>query len=269
MTDGIAPEDTGQVEPQESQEPESGQESEGTGYNPAWDEAWADVPEPIRESQKQVFEKWDRNVQHLQAKFAPYKQFEEQGVTADALQQAYSIQQALVSDPRGFWDRMAETWGFASGAEAQQAYADANEDEDDPTASIQREIAELREWRESQENMTRQQMAQYQQQQEQLQWQARINDELGSLKQKFRDVDENAVIERALLNATQGRNPSLENAYFEVRDYEDRIAQRAQRKAPRVMGAGGGSSPAPQQKALTADEQAQASRDLAKRLAGG
>src|SRR6478736_90603 len=62
--------------------------------NPNWDEAWTDVPEPIRQQQRTVFEKWDAGYNELQARHAPYAEYERRGYNPEFISQALAIQQA-------------------------------------------------------------------------------------------------------------------------------------------------------------------------------
>ena len=253
------------VLPEEGQEEAEG--AEPTGYNPSWDEAWADVPEPIREAQKPVFEKWDTGYKHLEAKHRPYQAFEEQGISADVIQTALNMQAVLLEDPRGFWERVGEHMGFTA-AQSKQFAQDQMDGEEEPEDRVERELRELKEWRDQQEASTRRQQEETQRQQQEAYYVQSVNTEIAGLRQRFGQFDEERVIERALANAIRGGNPSVENAFFEVRQQAQQ--QQPARKAPAVLGGGGGSAPAPAAaKPMTADEQREAARALATRLAGG
>lgn len=263
--DGIEPDDDLDPDLDGDFDDEGGEPS---GYNPSWDEAWADVPEPIREAQKPVFEKWDTGYKHLEAKFRPYQQFEEQGISPDVIQTALNMQAALLENPREFWERVGEHMGFTA-AQSRKFAQDQMDEQDDltPEEQLAREVEELRQWREQQEQRFVMQQEQQRRAQEEQFYVQSVQSELSDLRGRFGDFDEERVIERALANAIRGGNPSVENAFFEVRQAAQR--QAPTRRAPQVLGGGGGSAPAPQSaKPMTPDEQREAARALAARLAG-
>lgn len=244
---------------------------EAPGINPNWEEAWTDVPAPIRERQRAVFEKWDRNVHEIEARFAPYKAFEQAGIPVDSLNQAMAIQQQIIDNPRDFYDRMAQAWGFTA-----QQVQDAFEASDpnnalDPNDPVAQRLA-LMEQREAQREayLTQQQQAAQQAAFQQAETQ-KINNELAALKQRVGDFDETAVMEWALKNAATNRNPSIEVAYYELKRYEDSVLTRAQRQAPRVLGGGAPAvnvPPAPE-KMMSDEDRLAAAMAMAKAMAEG
>ena len=241
---------------------------EAPGINPNWEEAWTDVPAPIRERQRAVFEKWDRNHHEIEARFAPYKTFEQAGIPVESLSQAMAIQQQIIDNPRAFYDRMAEAWGFTQQQvdDAVNAMADAELDPSDPVAQ---RIAVIEAREAQREALLLQQQQQAQQQAFQQAETQKINNELATLKQKVGDFDETAVMEWALKNAATNRNPSIEVAYYELKRYEDSILTRAQRQAPRVLGGGApavNAIPQPE-KMMTDEERLAAAMAMAKQMA--
>lgn len=246
-------------------------EAPGPKVNPIWEEAWGeDVPDEIKARQAQVFDKWDRNVKAVEARYAPYRQFEEQGIDPGYLAQAISIQQALLENPRGFYDQMAAQWGFeqaqAQAAAAQQQANDPYEsDEDRRLAEIQARLDAF----EGQWTAQQQAAAEAQQRQAQTQY---VESQLTDLSSKVGDYDREAVVERAILNATTGRNPSIEVAYYELKAQEDAILARHQRTAPKVLGGGAPAAakpPAAPRGPLTNDELLAKAMATAKEIADG
>lgn len=246
--------------------------------NGAWDEAWVDVPEPIKQQQRAVFEKWDRNVNKVQAEFAPYKDFAEAGVDGDTLKQAWALFQSLADDPRGMWDEIGKQWGFTRGETAQiaAAAAEAGIDADDLADPTLKEIRELRALITQQEERQQNFSAQQQQEQQAQATQAAIDAEFTTLQTKYgkmSDEELEEVAERAILNASKGINASIEKAYLEVQDYHDALAKRLNltKAAPKVLGGGSGSAAAPQPRAdgkpKTNDELLQEALAMAKSMA--
>lgn len=254
---------------QQQQQQEAPAESK---VNPSWEEAWTDVPDPIKAQQRAVFEKWDRNQRETEARFAPYKGFEQAGVAPEYIQQALALQEQLVDDPRGFWDQMGQAWGF-SGAELQRAFeASQGDDELDPDDPRDARLIRLEQAEQDRQQQQYEQQQTWQQRREVEQAEHAVVADLASLKAKIGDYDEEAVIERALTNATLGRNPSVEVAYYELKKQEDVILARVQRTAPRVLGGGapavGQGRPEPT-KMMTNDERLAAAMAMAKQLAEG
>lgn len=257
--------------PPEGQQPEGEQPK---GYNPVWDEAWGeDTPEPIRERQKAIFEKWDRNHRETEARYKPYAVFEQAGIAPDALEQALNIQQQIVNDPRGFWDSMGEMWGF-SGEELQQAFEQQSGAAVDPDDPMAQRIAAM----EARERQREQQIFEQQNAQQRANTVAyeeqKVAQDLASLVAMDPQVDQDAVVEWALKNATLGKNPSVEVAYYELKKYEDNILARSQRTAPTVLGRGGASTfqqptNTDPNKIPTDDERLAMAMAMAKQLAEG
>lgn len=243
------------------------QEQQAAGH-PAWDEAWKDVPDVIREQQRPFFEKMDRQYRELDARYTPYKDFEQSGVAPERIQSAIQLQQALVEDPRGFWEKMAESWGFTPGQ--QQALADEIGDLD-PNDPIAQRLARIEAQQQARDEATFAQQSVAQQQWVIQQETAKVDNGLKALESKVGKLSEDDrvdVIEWALKNASTGRNPDVAVAYYELQAYKDRILANTQRVAPRVLGGGGGAAAHLQEnkKPMTDDERLQAALNLGKTL---
>lgn len=238
--------------------------------NPNWEEAWKDVPEPIRELQRPYFEKWDANYNALQARHTPYAQYESRGYNPEYIQQAIEIQQALSNDAEGFIQQVAEHFGISLG-EAEAAL-DAAQEQEFLTPEAQRIAALEARQAEIDSNFRMRQEAEqnYQLQQQQV---GRITSELTNLAAKYGPFDERRVVERATINASQGGNPSLEVALNEVRAYEAEVLQRAARTAPKVLGSAGGTgafqTPPEPKKVLSNDELLAKALSLGQQLTQG
>lgn len=234
----------------QGQQPEPNEQTDNsTRVNPSWEEAWADVPDPIREAQRPLFERWDRDYQELQARHRPFAEYEQAGVSPTQLEEALQIQAALFEDPRGFYERIGQAWGFSEQkADLQQQAASGQAidptEYDDPAVrqmaeQLQRQQQFIDQFQQSQQQ-TQQQYQQQQAEQRNVAW---TQNQMDNLERQFgaiEDQDKIRVVERAILNANLGRNPSVEVAYHELKREEDAILQRAQRSAPRVLGQGGG-----------------------------
>lgn len=239
--------------------------------NPNWDEAWADVPEPIREAQRATFQKWDANYNALQARYRPYEEYERRGYNPEYISTAIDIQQALIEDPQGFVERVAEQFGLTLG-QAQQAIADAQEEQTFLTPEEQR-IRQLEQQQqqildnfnqrqEAEENLRRQQ-----------QYVEQINGALQNLHTKYGAFDEDRVVQWAAANAQRGANPDLEVALNEILAWEADVIQRHSRTAPNLLGSSTAIAPpaqAPEPKRIpTPDELLQRALGMGPQLLGG
>jgi hypothetical protein len=243
---GSAPDQV--VTPDATQAPDE-QQTNATRINPSWEEAWKDVPEPIREQQRRVFEKWDNDFQELQARHRPFQEYEQAGITPTQLEQALQVQAALFEDPRAFYDRVGEAWGFKEQKADLQATAasgqtiDPSEYDDPAVRQMAETLAQQQAFIDQfqQQQLTQQQQyEQQQQEQRNIQWTANQMANLESQYGAIPDEDKMRVVERAILNANLGRNASVEVAFHELKREEADIIARAQRSAPRVLGGGAG-----------------------------
>lgn len=260
-----------------------GEESTATGAegeetsaptNPSWrDEAWKDVPEPIKEQQKSVFEKWDRNYGQLNERFKPYEAFEKSGVNADQLQQALELQQLMITNPETVFDFLAQEHGFTTQQQAQAAHTAGVESSDlDPNDPVTKRLAaiEAKEAAYDRERQAQQQtFSQQQQVQQNIQ---RINDEFTTLETrvgKLSDFDKNRIAEKAIINAAANGNGSIGVAYYQYLDERDQLlAAHGAPKAPKVMGGGStvASAPVTEKKVETDDQRLERAMAMAKQI---
>lgn len=99
-----------------------------TTKNPAWDPILSLIPEQLHQQVIPHLSKTDKHVQQLQQTYAPYKQFIDQGITADVIHQGLTIGQAIASNPQAVYDQMREQFNLTH-EQAIQALED-NEDND-------------------------------------------------------------------------------------------------------------------------------------------
>lgn len=241
-------------------------------YNPNWDEAWTDVPEPVRQQQRAVFEKWDANYNGLSAKYAPYQKYEQQGYNPQYLDSAIEIQRALIENPEDFVRRAIQEFGLSIGqAQQLQAAADGVEEEFlDPQEQRLRALeAQEQQRQQAWEAQQQQQLAEQTRQQGAQQIQGAIN----NLHQKYGDFDEERLVLWATGNAQAGRNADLEVALNEIIAWEAEVAAKAVRTAPRVLGTSTQIAPtvAPPEprRAATPDELLQRALAMQNQLVGG
>lgn len=109
---------------------ESNSEENSGGINPAWNDILSVIPEPLHAQVTPHLSKWDKSFQDVQQKFAPYKQFAEQGVTPDLISNSLTLAQAIQADPQAVYNQMREQFGL-SHEEAVEAIEDAEEGQGD------------------------------------------------------------------------------------------------------------------------------------------
>lgn len=234
------------------------QAEQQAGHNPNWDEAWVDVPEPIREAQKAVFAKWDNDYQLLAAKHKPYAEYEQNGVDEETLANAVNVYNGLVNDPHGFWEQIGTQWGFTPAetkvvADAAAAAGIDADNLEDATAKEIRELKQLVQDLGGGIEKDREQQQTFAQQQQEAQAEtariAAIDKSFTDLQAKvgatFTDEQMEEIAERAILNATLGRSADIEVAYREIQKIQDRIISTV-KAAPKLLGGtGSASAPAP------------------------
>lgn len=231
----------------QGQDEEQSYVPEGTDVNdsPSGDDLYAPYlekfPSSLHHVAREVFREWDGNVtkrlQSVHSEYEPYKPFVEQ-YEPDALQQAIQIAEALDADPQGFYEALAEAYGFAPEQGQQVAEALQQQvpqvDEYDPVTQRLTQQEEL--LRTMAETMLAERQAQEQYQQELYEDQL-YEQTMQQLTEQYGEFDVNYV--NALL--VQGYDP--EQA---VAQWQQAVGQYAQQQlapnttAPIVMGSGGG-----------------------------
>jgi hypothetical protein len=254
------------------EEPES---SPTTDEGPiSWSSLEKLVPEPLHEDLKPVVDEWRRQYERVLDETNPYRQIAARGVTQTDIETALGMREALVTDPRRFYDSMGQTYGWAQDQQrmaqqyaqyAQQAQAKppanypAPADEWDPFFTEEQPAAQaggvdpqlmqaVQETQARLQQIEQMQMQEYQQRQQEQQLafgRQQLDSELSSLEQKYGTFDKSEVVKRAIANATAGSDPSVVRAFHEMKDYEDRLRKQfVSSRPPKVMGSGSGTAPA-------------------------
>lgn len=259
------------------------------------------VPEPLHEDLKPVVEEWRRQYERVLDEASPYRAYSDRGVTARDMELAINIQQALLSDPKRFYEGLGETYGWnqqqvpasptlaqqyaAMAQQQQQAPATAPSEWDSffgeapaegqaPQAPQQNFDPRLMQAFEAQQaRLDQLEQAQYQnyEAQQQVQIEAigrqQLEGELANLEAKYGNYDRAEVVKRAIANASSGVDPSVSRAFHELKDYEDRIRkQYVSSRPPKIMGTGTGIQPPVPSDLSTDDARREAAMALAIRL---
>lgn len=96
--------------------------------NPAWKEALDQIPEEFHPALTPKLSNWDKNFQEVQQRYAPYKEFVENQIPVETIQQSMQIRDLLESNPRGVFDFLQKTYNF--GNEAAPTGPKGNEEEE-------------------------------------------------------------------------------------------------------------------------------------------
>jgi hypothetical protein len=227
------------------------------------------VPEPLHEDLRPVVDEWRRQYERVLDETNPYRQIAARGISQADIETALGMRDALVTDPRRFYDSMGQTYGWAQDQQrmAQQYAQYAQQTQQPPAAAPQNEwdaffgeeqqqaagvdpklLQTVQETQARLQQLEQMQMQEYQQRVEQQQLAAgrqQLDTELGSLEQKYGTFDKAEVVKRAIANATAGNDPSVVRAFHEMKDYEDRLRKQfVSNRPPKVMGTGSGTAPA-------------------------
>jgi len=269
----------------------------------SWSYIESIVPEPLHEDLKPLVEDWQRRYQRIIEETEPLRKYTQQGVTEADIEAALQVQQALIKDPRRFYEGLGETYGWQQEAagvaelktqieqtqrliaqrtgQQQQTDPDSFEsyfgfDENNTqqqAPSSQQEMLLAKQLQETQERLqqleqnqkTSEQQRMYQEQAEAGRRQ--LENELGELEQKYGTFDRTEVVKRAVANAHAGNNPSVSHAYHELRDYEENLRRKyAAKRPPKVVGSGSGMTAAAPPDLSTDDAKREAALALALRL---
>lgn len=249
----------------------------------SWSYIESIVPEPLHEDLKPLVEDWQRRYQRVIEETEPLRKFTSQGLTEQDIEAAIQMQQALVKDPRKFYDGLGETYGWAQDAgnvaelrkqieqtqqlisqrQTTQQRQPANEFENyfgfeetetqQPATVSQQELALQQQLAETQQRLQQLEESQKQSEEQRIQMEQmeagrrQLENELSALEKKYGTFDRAEVVKRAVANAHAGNNPSVAHAYHELRDYEENLRRKyASKRPPKVVGSGSGmTAPAP------------------------
>lgn len=238
-------------EAENSQEVDTGQQTQSEGgINPVW--------EPIRNELGLQFESikphlldidkgFNDGITKANAKYAPWKDFDEKGITPDKINESFTVLQRLNDNPEEVYAALGqflqENGRLPKNAqEAEQALDDADEDEsNDPR------IAELQQQLEDLQNFQQAQQQQIQMEQLNAKAEQEVSREYSTFEAahpELSEQDRQWIYQQHYMYAASGPQniKSLEDVYKEFSGLTDRIRStpRPNDLAPRLPGAGGG-----------------------------
>jgi hypothetical protein len=256
-----------------------------------WQQLIERIPEPLHEEIRPMLQEYERQYQRVNEQLAPFKQFVDSGVSQADVELALSIHNAMLMDPKRFYDSFGESYGWNVPAPQQQqtpvqyqqpqrmSYEEFfEEDGVTPQAGVDPQLIQILQAQQERLDMLvqaqeynqqreQQYVAQQQQEQQREQGRQQMEAEFQEIQAKYGDFDKQEVVKRAFANASAGKNPTLTNAYHELRDYEQKILQRqAAQRPPVVLGGANGTPPQAPVPLNTEDERRAAALELAIRL---
>lgn len=227
--------------------------------NPAWEEMLGKVPEEFHTVLTPTLSEWDKNFQKVQQEYAPFKDFVENNIPVETIQQSLQIRDLLENNPRGVYDFLQSQYNYG----AQEAEKPGPPEEEEYNYDEASDVSSHPKFRELSQQVEG--FQQYFQQQQQKEIEQNVQREIESEYQKIAEtyaggkLDEQTKIDIARLAMGAGDN-NLQNA---AKDYFTRFRTpaRASDSAPPVMR---GTSRVP--KGMTPEDIAQIS-DPDKRIA--
>lgn len=211
----------------------AGQEQQGGGDNPAWNDLLGVLPTQLHPIVKPHLQKWDQGVQQrfqqVHSQFEPWQQLADQGLSPDDVMQALGILQTINDDPQRVYEALAEHLGVNG------EQGGAGEEEEEPAYGESYQDPRFDELQSGFQNMAQIMLAQHQEQVDAEEDQA-LDSHLNELKEKFGEYDERYVL------AMMDTGMSGEDA---VQSYQQLLSQSAGQinrpPAPTILSPGGGS----------------------------
>lgn len=232
--------------------------------NPKWEPFLKTIPEPFHPDVKKYLAERDRDVnsrfQEIHQQYAPYKQFQDQGVDPGTLMGAYQMAQQMRSNPVAFFEQYKnalmqqgylpqEAANIAADAANQAQQQSPSGEQDDPYLAEIQSLKESLEERDQRlaEFFEEQQQAELEQQYLQEESQ-RIEDDFATIEQRVGKLSgpiKAQILEKAMVMGQQfGRPVSVPEAAQAVFAFIQQ-ARSSGRPAPSTIPRGGGSAVVP------------------------
>lgn len=262
VTEDIEPQldDEEVEESDDSEDVEAGDDTEKS--NPAWDELYEVLPKSLHGMVQPVIEKWQSGVDSEFEKIAPYRKFADAGVNPQVIEASMELAKQVASNPKAVYDELAERYGWQqASAMVQQAVSDTEDaiedaeesdlfdDDEESSAELKALKAEL--------DALKSNLAEQEEYAYQAQLQDEIEDSLAAIKKEAGDVDEEAIVRRAMLLADDYPDAEIDqliNAAYEQYSGELEKMRSSVKKAPKVAGGSANKVPATPPKTLSSKE---------------
>lgn len=208
--------------------------------------------ETIKPHLLEIDKGFNEGITKANAKYAPWKQFDEQGITPDAIQQQFQVLQRMNENPEEIYEALGkflEENGRLpkNKAEAKQAIDDVQDEDDEFVSDEAKQLSELQQKLEEQQQFFQAQLEQQQMQQLNDKAEQEVAKEYSAFEAahpELSEADKQEIYQRHYNYAASGPQniKSLEDVYKEFNTLVDRIRStpRPNDMAPRLPGAGGG-----------------------------
>lgn len=234
---------------------------ETPGLNPAWGEALSAIPEQYHTSLTEHFSKWDQSAQsrieqaNAAAKaFEPYKDFVDNGISREQLEQGLQIAYQINANPQAVYDALAETYGYGNTPNSQVGESEVEE----PQVFQDPRFDQLQQGL----DVVAQTMLQQQQAKLEAEAEQQINAELSQLNEKYPGISE----EFAVALMVNGFDADSIGEKWSAAT-QSILATNPRPFAPNVMGSSSGGAGLPSQAIDPRTLDGKATRDLVAQMA--
>lgn len=239
--------DTGQQETTATQ-------TQTDGGNPAWQELYGVLPESLKPVVDPVLQKWEQGNQQKiqqyaeqQKAYEPYKDFVENNIPAESIQQALAVMQMIDQNPQEFLQQMQTFYGLQEQPNVNQQQQQPNTQQqpnnepqgndysfDEQPFDLESDprFKQIKEQQDIMANF----LAMQAQQEQQAKEDAQLEADLTSLREKYGDYDEDYVLGIAM------NGGELEDAVKKYKALEESIRTKpaADANLPNILTPGGG-----------------------------
>lgn len=173
-----------------------------SGFNPAWNPVLEKLPTEFHKLIQPDLQSWDKKfeeqLQQVQSRFDPYKEFVDNQIPPEQLQTALQLMAVIDADPRGFHDQMekfyADEWGQGPQSDNSDDMFELGGEEETQDWTQHPKAQELIRNQEAMVQFFQQQA----EQQKQAEDDANLETQLAELKQQHGEFDETVVIPLAM-----------------------------------------------------------------------
>lgn len=217
-------------------------EDQGGGLNPAWNDLLAVVPSQLHSQVTPYLSKWDQNFQtkinEVHSKYAPYKDYVDNEVSADQINYALQMIQAIDQRPV---DVIKALTDYAKNAGLWQEEKQEQQGQVDET-EIPNEFTQHPEFQKMQQMVQTmaQQLVQQTEMKQAQEEDQKLQTEIASLKTQYGEFDEDWVLTKAIQMANAGKPVnSLEPFVKQYQEFEKSILAKSRQPGPKVMSPAG------------------------------
>lgn len=215
-----------------------GQEDQGTGLNPAWNDLLQEVPSSLHSTITPHLQKWDKNYQEgigkVHSQYESYKPFVDQGIDPEQLQYGLQLLEAFNTRPEQIYEALKQHFGEDA---ANQVVDELETEQGQQSEPI--DISSHPEFQQMAQmvNTMAELLVQQGTQQEEEQADTELEQEFQAAKEKFGEFDEKYVIVQMMADDSL----TVEQAVQQYKDFEKSLLTNANRPGPKILGAGGNS----------------------------